>query len=364
MIKDRDQKKVALKLCAAREMLPALEVNVRSRLALSDRDADITDIDVLGTRIGMAGRLERTLFDCKATSKWSPINRALWAAGLRILTDSVAVYVIQRKQIDRSHKAAAAQLQAYLYEEKEFYAYATSSYQLFESDFSYAADMGRWDELASISKKFPALEQPLLILNSEVPTEREASRALRRCFAALILARGELNPDRREHVFFYGVAVSWIVLLVAAIANQMKELSVHTLSKAEFSKTLAYFVWGGREFYELSQRLRAAKHQEGELEGNGEPLRGWDAFVGLVRSVLDEPGAATSLGYLCREITWRAAGPKLETGDKRLTRFLENNNRARQFIIMTSRYISEHFHLPDEFAAALRQGMSELCSSS
>src|SRR5918996_5232986 len=176
MIKDRDQKSVALKLCAAREMLPALEVNVRSRLALSDRDADITDIDVLGVKIGAVGRLERILFDCKATNKWSPINRGLWAAGLRTLTDSTAVYVIQRKKIDRSHKAAAAQLQTYLYEENEFSAYAASSYQLFERDFSYAADIGRWDELASISKKFPALEPSLFVLNSEVPTERDASR--------------------------------------------------------------------------------------------------------------------------------------------------------------------------------------------
>jgi hypothetical protein len=360
MIKDRDQKQIALKLCAAREMLPSMEVNVRSRLALSERDADITDIDVLGVQIGMAGRVERILFDCKATNKWSPINRALWASGLRTLTDSAAAYVIQRKNIDRSHKAAAAQMQAYLYEEGEFRAYAASSYQLFDRDFSYAADMERWDTFFSTSKKFPALESPLFILNGEVPVERDASRALRRCLAAVIHARGELNPERSEHVLFYGVAMSWIVFLVAAIANQIQEFAVHTLNKEEFAKTLGYYVWGGRELYELSRRIKAAKHPGSEIEGNGEPLRGWSTFVGLVRSLLEEPAAATSLGYLCREITWRAAGPRLEIADRRLTKFLDNNNRARQFIIMASRYMSEHFNLPEELAAMLRQGMAEL----
>lgn len=360
MIKDRDQKKIALKLCAAREMLPAMEVNVRSRLALSDRDADITDIDVLGVSIGISGRLERTLFDCKATSKWSPINRALWASGLKTLTESSMAYVIQQKKIDRSHKAAAAQLQTYLYEEGEFFAYAASSYQLFDQDFSYAADMERWDELASISKKFPALEQPLFILNSEVPTERDVSRALRRCLAALIQARGEFNPERSEHILLYGVAISWIVFLVAAIANQIKDLAVHTLPKDEFAKTLGYYVWGGRELYELSERIKAVKHQGSEIEGNGEPLRGWNAFINLVRALLEEPAAATSLGYLCRELTWRAAGPKFDAADRRIAKFLEGNNRARQFIIMTSRYLTEYFNLPEELAAKLRQEMSEL----
>ena len=48
--------------------------------------------------------------------------------------------------------------------------------------------------------------------------------------------------------------------------------------------------------------------------------------------------------------------------DRRLRAYLEGNNRARQFIIMISRYVSEHFDLPDELAAGLKNGMSELTS--
>lgn len=59
MIKDKQQKQLAVKLCAAQGMIPFVEVIVHSQTGLEDSPSDITDIDVVGVEIGKAGTIAR-----------------------------------------------------------------------------------------------------------------------------------------------------------------------------------------------------------------------------------------------------------------------------------------------------------------
>jgi hypothetical protein len=108
MIRDRPQKKLAAKFCAALGITPFLEVVVRSQAGLEDSPVDITDIDVLGVDLGRLGTVQRLIFDCKSGySKMSPINRSLWAGGLKSFVKADRAYLLQTKLPPYSHRLAA-----------------------------------------------------------------------------------------------------------------------------------------------------------------------------------------------------------------------------------------------------------------
>src|SRR5262245_33728840 len=123
MIKDKSQKKLATKLCAAQGIIPFVEVLVRSPTGLEDTPTDITDIDVLGIDLGKSGSVLRTIFDCKTASKMSAINRALWASGLKSFISADRAVIIQRKEAPYSHMLAANDLHVVIHSEDTFVQY-------------------------------------------------------------------------------------------------------------------------------------------------------------------------------------------------------------------------------------------------
>src|SRR5260370_10631077 len=118
MIKDKAQKKLAAKFCAAQGIVPFVEVLVRSPTDLEDTPANITDIDVLGLDLGRAGMSRRLIFDCKTLAKISPINRALWANGLKALVGDDRAYMIQKREALYSHKLAADEINVSIHSEE------------------------------------------------------------------------------------------------------------------------------------------------------------------------------------------------------------------------------------------------------
>src|SRR5436309_535543 len=137
MIKDRPEKKLALKFLAAQRITPFVEVAVRSQTGLEESATDITDIDVLGLDFGRHGAVQRTLFDCKSGSKLSAINRSIWVAGLKAFVKADKGYVIQGREVPYSHKLAANSLDVSVHSKETFAKYANSLAPDFSKDVTY-----------------------------------------------------------------------------------------------------------------------------------------------------------------------------------------------------------------------------------
>ena len=140
MIKDRAQKKLAAKFCAAQGIVPFAEVVVSAQTGLEESTVAITDVDVLGVDLGRAGVVQRLLFDCKTARKQSGINRALWAGGLKSLVHADRVFVSQKKESPYSHKLAANTFNVHIHSEDSFARYANAIAPAFSRDITYLDD--------------------------------------------------------------------------------------------------------------------------------------------------------------------------------------------------------------------------------
>src|ERR1700692_3254276 len=118
--KDRFLKELSIRLALARGMAPILEVAVPSLSDLSDTIEVLTDLDVLGVEYSADGGLRRTIFDCKSSSKMSPINRAFWAAGVKDYTRCNEAFVILGNPAVINHRFSALSIGVDLHDEKSF----------------------------------------------------------------------------------------------------------------------------------------------------------------------------------------------------------------------------------------------------
>ncbi len=128
MIRDRLQKEMLYKHFRAQGWLAQIEVPVVATVGISRKAPPITDIDVLGICPSMSDlRWYYVVGDCKTRKAESPINRVLWARGLReAIGASSAVVLLQRQAgtgIQRDHKLVADEHNILLIEEREFTVY-------------------------------------------------------------------------------------------------------------------------------------------------------------------------------------------------------------------------------------------------
>src|SRR5205823_2838985 len=117
---------------------------------------------------------------------------------------------------------------------------------------------------------------------------------------------------------------------------------------------LRYFLWEGRENYDLRLKLRRAllerAHQDSDSAGADFDLPEWPRLVELVRSYLDAPEALSQLPLVVKEIAFRSAATALKPdADSRIANLLSSSNRTRQFIFAGMAYLVNATHLPRAF---------------
>jgi hypothetical protein len=362
MIKDRAQKKLAVKFCAAQGILPFMEVVVRSHSGLEEAPVNITDIDVLGLDLGRSGAVQRVLFDCKTGSKLSAINRALWAGGLMTFVRADRAYVIQKKEAPYSHKLAANVLDVHIHSEETFVRYANSITLDFSRDISYLDNLDIWDCFVALGQVQPALGEAVWFATTQAALEASGPRGIRLGLSALIKAAPELDPRRSAHRLLFGGLVSGFLIFLSLSANALKEIFQFSMDKEDFERTVRYFVWEGRENYLNRRNMKAAIDKaKGDSTAAEFDLPEWHRFVQLVRFFLDAPEALSSLPLLTKEIAFRAsAGAVRKDADEHIRRLFQMNNRARQFIFATATYLVHAARLPREFEALLESDVNVL----
>jgi len=365
MIKDTAQKLKAVRYCVSTGLVPFMEVRIRYAFEGAKTPSDITDLDVLGIRPAGITRPQRSLFDCKTQAKMSAINRALWAQGAKSLAGCEEAFVILSRAAPEPHRLAADSLGVRLFHEPLFDEYAASTSPDYKIEQSYLCDAKRWEDLKSISKRFPRLDRFGEFLLLEAPTQGRGTVALRGLMSSLRRARGELDPDNPFHRALFGLALSQLLLSCAELVMRFHTAFDKSLTKAEFEECLRYFIWDGRDNYEVRRKLSdALRANRGDDAGDAFELPGWDAFIEMFRSYLDAPLMVGTTALPCKELAFRGMGAIDTNSDSRLAKRLAANGRVRQFIQFGATYLANAVQLPREFPDGLLESVKTALSKS
>ena len=365
MMKDSGQKQKAIRYCVATGMVPFLEVLVRHAAEVSDTVADITDVDVLGITPAGTDKPKIVLFDCKTLAKQSGINRAFWAEGLKQFVGASEAFVILNKAAPEGHRLAANKLGVRLFSEPLFDSFASSASKDYFPDSSYLETMEAWEQIFSAGKAYPGLDGLVSYLTADAPLESNAIAGFRSLLAHLKRSEGEVDPSKPLHRCIYGMAISQALVFLSDIASTFHSVFDASASQADFEKMLRYYVWGGKESYELRSRLNLAlKTAKGVNEPPSFDLPNWDQFKELMRAILDAP---FSIGSAClpikemafREICDRRTKPELE-----LARRIKANNRVLQYSLIVIGYLSGLSRLTRDCYDHYRKTLGELSAIS
>lgn len=350
MIKDTAQKQKAIRFCVATGVVPYLEVVVRYVAEISPVEADISDIDVLGIRPASFRPSQRIIFDCKTQNKIGAIGRALWAAGLMRLVGADEAYVILNKAAPEGHRLAANEIGVRLTSEALFDNLGRLASPDYVEGSTYLDAIATWEAVQAVGRNNKNLGPLVEFLAQAGPLGQDSVAGFRALLSRLRKAEGEFDASKNAHRTLWGLVVCEAMRLLAEMAVEFHSVFDPAMGREQFETLLRNFVWGGRESYQLRQKLhshvRSAKNgdESAQLE-----LPNWDRFLELMRALMDAPHLASSGILAAKDLSFREMAPSpLEDADKRIRLEFSSTTRARQFLIATNKYLSSlSVHMKD-----------------
>lgn len=365
MIKDTQQKLKAIRYCVALGLVPHVEVVVRFLGDTSDSPCDLTDIDVLGIMPGAETSSLRVIFDCKTLNKMSPINRAFWAKGLMAVTHSSEAFVILSKPAIEAHRLAGNSFGVRLFSDKLFDAFATSVSADYLIPNSYLENIDSWTRLTDIRKNFPALNELCTFLNSTALLQLNGAQGIRSLMSHMRHAAGELDPSKDLHRALFKLALAQFSLFVNEMVRDFHNIFDPQSDRGQFERTLRYYIWGGKENYDLRQRLNTAlKAARGVTEAEPFEFPGWEKFVEYFRGCLDSPLSLSATCLPIKDMAFRELVSPVSDMDRRLATRLKANNRVRQFTLAAVSYFADASKVPHQFRDAFSNELNSLIDRS
>jgi hypothetical protein len=357
MIKDRRQKSDALRYIVARRWFPQLEVDVLPRRATSKTDYLITDIDVLGSIPDEFEGYRTLLVDCKTGSRNKPISRALWLRGLMDRVDGTrGICIFKREAIERDHRLVAAELKVLLLTEAEFQDYVRATDGILESNMSYVAEIDNWESYFALEHRFKGLLPGIHFSRSGFWMCRTGAEACRKTISTLILVRSELDPAKPEHIAVVGDYIALFLHALARLVLRVFSSYLQPEQREDLTEALLLLLYGGRDSYELANKLRKMIPGGSNTEDLAPP--DWGRFVQLVRQALDAPRQALAAPLIAREVAWSYLS------QSRLHTFAEtlaaHSPQAGKFCLLATEYLSRAAKLPPEFGAILEEAFLQI----
>ena len=341
MIKDILQKQKAIRYCVALGLVPFPEVVVKYAADVSEVTFDISDIDVLGIKPAGEAPVKLVLFDCKTLAKISAINRALWVAGLKDLVHGQEAFVILNKAAPEGHRLAANSIGVRLFSEKLFDNFGQAASINYIPGISYLEEMDAWEELLTIKERSKGLAPLLLYLLNDAPLEQSPTDGFRALLARLKLSAGEFDVSKPSHRCLYGLAVTQALIFLSGLTRSFHSIFDPAMQREAFTSALRYFLWGGREGYQLRERLhRTLQANKGHDDAAAFELPGWERFVELMRGFMDAPLLVGAAALPMKDLSFREICPPRDLVDRRISAEFQANNRVRQFALSTNKYIA------------------------
>lgn len=351
MMKDRDQKSMALQFSVARRWFPQLEVDIEPGKGISKTNTYVTDVDVLSSIPDEFKGFRRVAFDCKTKAKESPINRALWLSGLltRIEADQ-GFCILKKTSLEPDHCLMADRLNIVLLSESDFELYSSATGGDLGESISHAATIDLWDRYLSISGKYQMLQPACRFLNSTFWTFDDAAEACRRCITILRKTAPELDPNKEEHVALFFNFCALFGLSLSIVICRLFKVYLHPSSSAALSDALLAMLYGGRSAYKYrSDVFRALNSHADEGTKSELVLPEWERLMQLVRQLLDAPFAVQNTPLLLREVGFSLLTPGGINQDFAKVLSKESPHAVR-FSLMMSDYLSKAAQLPREFS--------------
>ncbi|MGJ4971017.1 hypothetical protein ACQR1N_20340 [Bradyrhizobium sp. HKCCYLRH1073] len=354
--KDRFLKELAIRLALTRGMAPVPEVAVPSLSDLSDSVEVLTDLDVLGVQSGVDGVLRRTIFDCKSSTKMSPINRAFWAAGVREYARCDEAFVILGNPAVVNHRLSALSISVDLHDEKSFKELGRTIDVAFPADNCYQSSIDRWFDLAD---RFSANSWAALLLDlsrNTAPLSQAPWSTFRKILAELRKTKGHFDPTKDAHVAIFLDVLASTFILWTAMGRDIRRFYNPSMDKTAFETVLRFYLWGGKETYQIRHQLheKANKEVVSPLE-----LPNWSEIVLFASLVVGAPQNIFDCSLTCRELAIRSANKPNADFDKALQGRFKSNSRIRQFSLALSDTLVSAGGLPTD----MKKRVQELFSS-
>lgn len=354
--KDRHQKEMAIRFCLARGVAPCLEVMVPSASDLSDTIENLTDIDVLGLEFISDGGFRRTIFDCKTTNKMSPISRAFWAAGLASYTGSDDAVVILKNRAVYNHRISALRIGVDLHDDLSFEDLGRTFDVEFGKDNSYQASIDRWNAVFDVYSGNKWSEDLYFLGRNIAPVTPEPWRIFRKMIADMRNVRGQFDPAKSAHVVILLDVLAGVFLLWSSLGRDIRRFYDPKMSKDEFERALRYYIWGGKESYQIRQELR----QRAESSEAAQEFPAWDKLVRFAGLVITAPQEVFGCVSVCRDLAIRLACGRADNHDKIISATFASNRRSRQFVMAVVDYMIAASGIPKDFSGRVQTELSGL----
>lgn len=344
--KDRFQKEQAVRYCLARGMFPFMEVLVPSAADLSDSVEVLTDIDVLGVEVVGDGEVRRTVFDCKTGSKLSAVNRAFWASGVLAYAECHQAFVILKNKPVHNHRMSALTIGVDLHDESSFQDLGKSLDPAFPNCPHYQGSIDRWNSVFELFEKNAWSEGLYKIGRNVVPLTRSPSATFRRFVAELTEVKGQFDPAKDAHLAIFFDCLASFLILLTSIARDIRRFYEPAMSKAEFERVLRYYMWGGKESYQIRQRMRdKVAPDAGQIAIE---MPAWNELVGMAGLIVSAPQSIFACAHICRELAFRLAGVPDSNAEAKIKNAIAANSRIKQFSIALVAYLLPACGLPKD----------------
>lgn len=351
MMKDRDQKQKALKLSVANRWFPQLEVDVEPGRAISEKAPLVTDLDVLASIPDQFKGFRSVVFDCKTKAKESPVNRALWLAGvLKRMNADQGISILKKDVIELDHRLMANRLGVILLAEDELDLYANATTRGYGGVLGHVGDIDAWDQLYDITTNFPKLDAGMRFLRSTYWMADDAAEACRKTLATIRNLYTEFDPAKPAHVAMFLDFCSLFARSLAIVVCQLFKAYLHPASQADLSEALLVMLYGGRDAYqhrnEMFKMVKQSKSPDQPAPDLSLPE--WDAFLQLTRQLLDAPGEAQRAPLILREVGFCFL--RGDTSYSFAKTLCSETPQGARFALLTPGYLCKAGKLPPEFA--------------
>lgn len=342
--KDSYLKQLAIRFCLSQGHLACPEVVVLSPSELTETPEPLSDLDVVGLETMSDGKLRRTLFDCKS-GKVSAINRAFWAAGMCTLASLDNAVIILGKSASENHRLAALQLKVDIHSEQTFSELAKITAPDFDRDLTYQSSVKRWQSRATHFRKWTWIDPIEAILQNQAPISSEPAKVFRKLVAEVQAQRGEFDPSKREHIsLFYAIIVAMLTLW-SPMAQDIRRVFRSDMNQQEFLLKLRFYLWGGRESYDIRKNL-SSKFKENNIEPE---LPEWVRLQKFTSSAISSPRSIIPSANIAQDLSLRSVTTEEITKDGVVRNAIETDDRAAQLILSSADYLVSACRLPREF---------------
>jgi hypothetical protein len=216
---------------------------------------------------------------------------------------------------------------------------------LFERGPYYQSSIERWNDVSEAYGRMTWAKGLLNLVHNVAPLSKEPRETFRRIVGEIRSVRGELDAANDRHIgLLFEVSASMLLLWVS-IGREVRRLFDPSMSKSQFESVLRYYIWGGREAYEIRRQLKEVR--EGDASESG-PFNfpGWEHLVAFAGLAVSAPQEAFEGAKMCREMAFRAICGVDSDLDKNLKECVLLNKRVRQFSISMVEYLSISGGLP------------------